>query len=179
MISYLKNTKNSSKALQCYLRKKISTIPLQIWPRWIFYYTTFRNTQSWNTPMHVQVPALLHTLTGFVSTNQLTLEKVKELGFSSGLGKRKEGVTGEKESLTHYIQSSWWTKSSTSCRKILQNRKQKGRNQCWLLIEAPTSKFSRDPVWWVRISFFWKENTRAQVARASQKCSTSYSRDLR
>lgn len=104
MISYLKTTKTSSRALQCYLRKKALAILLQIRPQWTFYCTRL----SCNTPVHVQVSAVLHTLTGFVSTDQLTLRNNKKIGFSSTLGKRKEEE--EKESLTHYIQSSWWTK---------------------------------------------------------------------
>lgn len=122
--------------------------------------------------------AVLPTLKGFVSTNQLTLSNSKKIDIFPVLWeKQRKKMSQEKESLTHYIQSSWWSKNSTSCRKILPKRKEKGRNPVLASQRGSHLKVLKRPSLDESGSASWGK-TRAQVVRASQQYSTSYSQDL-
>jgi len=57
-----KNPLNSSRVLQCYLMKNAVAIILRTQPRWTFYCSSFRKTQSWNTRMRAQASVVLHIL---------------------------------------------------------------------------------------------------------------------
>lgn len=89
----------------------------------------------------MQVSVVLHTLTGFVSTNQLTLRNSKKFRFFPVLWKKErkmsQGKRRRKASLTTF-RAADEPRVPQVAEIFFKTGNQKEETQCWLLKEAPT-----------------------------------------